>query len=401
MEGNEMGYAATVVSLEEFRQARAKAEVRQELHKRFDHWLDTVEERVPEKTPSLEELTQEVFAMRQEVTGMITEALVEQAYGEALEQETMPCPYCGRLLRARKSVNRTVETMVGVVSLSRPYFYCIPCQEGFYPLDDALQLSDHRKQWGMQKAGANLATEVPYETASELFSELTGLSLSDHIMHEVVGQLDQGLTVLDVSPAVEEVAQRVAQVAGGRKWRPIVVLAIDGADVPTRPETAKGGRPGRKRKRAKRARWKGQWREAKGFRFYLVDGERIVHLLSWHQVQSDEELGETLRQVKEAGLIPEDKVRLCVTADGAKWIWKLVKALFPSAVQILDYYHCCGHFYKLASVQFGDHPQKGTEWVEVTMARLFCGEVQAVIGGLQHMKAQDAQAAEEIRKLIG
>lgn len=395
-----MGYAAAVISLEEARQARAQVKARRQLHERFDRWLDAVEERVQKKTPTLEELTQEVFAMRQELTGMIMEAVVEQTYSEALEQETMPCPYCGHLLRARVSVNRTVETMVGAVSLTRPYFYCIRCGEGFYPLDEALQLAERRKQWDMQKAGANLAAEVPYETASGLFSELTGLSLSDHIMHEVVGELGQGLTVLEVSPTAEEIAQRVAQVAEGRKWRPILALAIDGADVPTRPETAKGRRPGRKRKRAKRARWKGQWREAKGFRFYLVDGGRIVHLLSWHQVQSDKELGEALRQVKEAGLIPEEKVRLCVVADGAKWIWNLVKTLFPSAVQILDYYHCGGHLHKLASVQFGDHPERATEWVEATIARLFCGEVQAVIEGLQHMKARDIQAADEIRKLI-
>jgi len=178
MEGNEMGYAAAVISLEEARQARAQAETRRQLHECFDRWLDAVEERVPEKTPTLEELTQEVFALRQELTGMITEVLIERAYSEALEQETMPCPYCGRLLRDRVSVNRTVETMVGRVSLTRPYFYCIQCGEGFYPLDEALQLAGHRKQWDMKKAGANLAAEVPYETASELFSELTGLSLT-------------------------------------------------------------------------------------------------------------------------------------------------------------------------------------------------------------------------------
>jgi hypothetical protein len=134
---------------------------------------------------------------------------------------------------------------------------------------------------------------------------------------------------------------------------------------------------------------------------FSIDGERIVHLLSWHQVQSDKELAKALRQVKEAGLIPEEKVRLCVIADGAKWIWKHVKVLFPSAVQVLDYYHCSGHLHKLASVQFSDNPEKGTEWVEATVARLFCGEVQAVINGLQRMEARDAQAAEKIRKLTG
>jgi len=395
-----MGHAQ-VISLEEFRQACVQAEVRQRLHERIGRWLDTVQASVKEESPTLEQLVQEVFAIRHELTGMIAETLVEQKHAQIVEQQTMLCPRCGRLLHARGPHNRTVETMVGPVRLTRPYFYCLRCQEGFYPLDETLQLSEHRKQWDMQKAVASLTAEVPYETASDLFSELTGLSFSDHIAHGVVGELTQRLTVLSVSPTAEEIEQRVAQAAAGRKWRPILVLAIDGADVPTRPQMAKGRRPGRKRKRAKRARWKGQWREAKGFRFYLVVGERIVHLLSWHQVQSDEELADALRQVKEAGLIPQEKVRLCVIADGAKWIWKHVKALFPSAVQILDYYHCSEHLHKVASVQYGDNPEKETEWVETTLARLFCGEVQAVIEGLQGIEAKDAQAAEEIKKLVG
>ena len=61
--------------------------------------------------------------------------------------------------------------------------------------------------------------------------------------------------------------------------------------VPTVRGSAGQGHEG---KRAKRALWRGQWRDAKGFRFYLLDGERIVHLLSWHQVQTEEQLGEAL-----------------------------------------------------------------------------------------------------------
>lgn len=395
-----MGSAA-VVCLEEFKQAHNQVEARRQLHERFDRWLDTLEGKMPEETPTLEQLTQAVFEMRQELTGTITEALVEQAHREGLSQRTMPCPHCGRLLSAREFVCRTVETMVGEIRLTRPYFYCVRCQQGFYPSDEALQLSQRRKQWDIQKAGVRLAAEVPYETASELFGQLTGLSLSDHIAHEVVGELGEGLSVLDVSPQAEEIAQRVASVAAGKRWRPIVVLAIDGADVPTRPETAKGRRPGRKRKRAKRARWQGQWREAKGFRFYLADRQRIIHLLSWHQVQSDQELAAALRQVKEAGLIPESDVRLCVVADGAKWIWKHVKVLFPSAVEVLDYYHCSEHLHKVASVQFGHHPEKQTEWIEATIAQLFCGEVHTLIEDLQVLEPTDTQAGEEIRKLVG
>ncbi|MFQ5796904.1 MAG: ISKra4 family transposase [Candidatus Bipolaricaulia bacterium] len=406
-----------VALLEACYQHLADAEFRQRLHASFDDWLDDLEARMNEKAkqeqeeeeeeegkvsrPSLEQMTQEILALRQGLTGRIAEEWVKHKYQEALDQKTATCPRCGRTLSARGPHRRTVETLVGEISLDRPYFYCVQCQEGFYPLDEELELSSHRKQADMQKAAASLAAEVPYETASQLFSELTGLSLSDHLTHEIVGELTEGLTVLEVSPSAEAIAQRVAEVAEGRTWRPIVVLAIDGADVPTRPETAKGRRPGRKHKRAKRARWQGEWREAKGFRFYLVNRERIVHLLSWHQVQSDAELAEALRQVKEAGLIPEEQVRLCAIADGAKWIWKQVNALFPSAVQVLDYYHCSEHLHHVAAAQFGDQPEQAAEWMEATVARLFFGEVDGIINDLERVEVQDEQAAEEIRKLIG
>jgi hypothetical protein len=392
---------AAVISFAETKQALAKTRARQQLHEHLDRWLDDLEANMPEDHPTLEELTQAVFALRQELTGKITEALVAQRHAHVLDQRTLPCPSCQRLLPARPAPPRTVRTMVGEVSLSRPYFYCPDCQQGIAPLDDALQLSERRTQWDLQQAAARLAAEVPYVTAQELFTKLTGLSVSDHTIYAVAGELSDELGVLDVSPTAAEMARRVAEMAAGKTWRPVLVLAVDGAFVPTRPEEAKGPTTGRRRTRAKRARWQGEWKEAKGFRFYLVDKERIVHLLSWYQVGCDEDVGAALRQVKEAGLIPEDQVRLCVLGDGAKWIWNQVKALFPTAVQILDYYHCREHVHKVGALQFAEDAVQEQEWVEAMMARLFWGYVDWAIEGLQALQPRDPQAAEEIRKLIG
>jgi hypothetical protein len=392
---------AAVLSFEETRQTFAKTRARQQLHAYLDAWLDKLEAHMSDDPPSLEEVTQAVFAMRQELTGKITEALVDQRHARVLYQRTLSCPHCQRVLPARPAPPRTVHTMVGEVSLARPYFYCIHCQQGFAPLDDALQLSGRRTQWDMQKAAARLAVEVPFETAQELFAELTGLSLSDHTVHEVAGELSQEVGVLEVSPTAAEIARRVAEMAAGKTWRPVLVLAVDGAFVPTRPAQAKEPATGRRRTRATRAGWQGEWKEAKGFRFYLVDQKRIVHLLSWYQVGRDDDVGEALRRVQEAGLVPEDQVRLCVLGDGAKWIWKQVKALFPTAVQILDYYHCREHVHKVGDLQFGDDVGQEQEWVEAMMARLFWGYVDWAIEGLQALQPRDRQAAEEIRKLIG
>jgi len=249
-------------------------------------------------------------------------------------------------------------------------------------------------------AAAKLTAEVPDATAWELLAELTGLKLSAQTAHTLTNEVAEGVGVVEVAPTREEVAATVAQVAAGKRRRPIMVLAIDGAYVPTRPERAQGSRPGRKKTRAKRARWRGEWREAKGFRFYLMDDERIVHILSWHQIQDDEELFAALRQVKEAGLLPEDQVRLCVVADGAQWIWARVTELFPTAREILDYYHCAGHIHQVATTQYADHPQQALEWVEATLAKLFMGEVDKVIGGLKRMRPSAVKAGPEIDNLI-
>ena len=71
-----------------------------------------------------------------------------------------------------------------------------------------------------------------------------------------------------------------------------------------------------------------------------------------------------MRDIKEAGLIPEDEVRLGVIADGAKWIWKVAHDLFPSAKRILDYYHCSEHLHKFATLQFPHDKAKKGEYVE-------------------------------------
>jgi hypothetical protein len=147
------------------------------------------------------------------------------------------------ILPARPAQPRTVHTMVGEVSLSRPDFYCVHCQQGFAPRDDVLQLSERRTPWDLQKAGARLAAEVPCKTAQELFRELTGLSLSDHTLHEVTGELSHEWGVLEVSPTAAEMADRVAEMAVGKTWRPVMVLAIDGAYVLWVPKTRRNCKP--------------------------------------------------------------------------------------------------------------------------------------------------------------
>jgi hypothetical protein len=390
-----MGCAAEVISLDEVRARKQWDTLRQHLHDRFDQWLDGLEAQLPEPEPTLVEVSETIRALRQQLTGGLAETIVQHTHLEEQSRAHLTCPTCERLLAARGPVHRRVETMMGGIEFERPYFYCRVCHQGHYPLDDALGLSAGCIQCDVQQATAQLVTELPYETSSTLFGALSGVTVSSERMHTLMNQVAEGLTVLDVAPSREEIARRVAEVSAGCFRRPVLVLGIDGAYVPTRPEHARGRRPGQARQRARRALWQGQWRDAKGFRFYLLDGDRIVHLLSWHQVQNEAQLGEALKQIKDAGVIPEERVRLCVVCDGAEWIWKHVQALFPHARQVLDYYHCAEYLHKMAKAQYGTSLQ-AQEWVEATMTRLYLGKVGCVLAGLKRMQPTSEEATKAI-----
>lgn len=394
---------AAILDLESYRQAALEQKFRERLHMELDKWLDRLGDVMDdsEKASGLWGITEGIRKQREELMGTVGREWIEKEYASYLNQEQANCPMCGRRLKRQHVCQRTLETMIGQITIHRPYFYCSVCRYGFYPLDEALDLSSRKKQYDVQEAATDLAKEVPYEKASGLFTKLSGVSMSDHVMHDVANAAGDDLSVLDVSPTRDEIVERIQEVAVGKKWRPIMVLGIDGADVATRPESAKRGRRGRKKHRAKRAKWKGEWREAKGFRIYLVAGDRIVHLLSWHQVQNQAQVATSLKQVKEAGLIDESLVRLCVIGDGAQWIWNQVKELFPTAREILDFYHCSGYVHNVASNQYMYDPLKALEWVEATMARLFCGEADRVIWGLERMKPRDTPSRQVIDRCRG
>jgi hypothetical protein len=114
-------------------------------------------------------------------------------------------------------------------------------------------------------------------------------------------------------------------------------------------------------------------------------------VLSWHQVQNEGQLGEALKQIKKAGVIPEEQVHLCVICDGAEWIWKHVQALFPQVRQVLDYAHCAQYLHRVAKAHY-DASAQALEWVEATMTRLSLGTVGIVLGGLKRMQARSDEA---------
>jgi hypothetical protein len=72
-------------------------------------------------------VTATVWALRQQLTGGLTETIVTQAHEDERQRTQARCPQCTRVLKVQEHVSRTVETMVGSLTLERPYFYSNIC----------------------------------------------------------------------------------------------------------------------------------------------------------------------------------------------------------------------------------------------------------------------------------
>jgi len=341
---------------------------------------------------SIDDISKALFNSRADIMGQAALALIERNFGHLLDQEYCECPDCGHKIKAMPNkVKREITTLIGPIVLYRPYFYCKKCNVGFYPLDEALGLSDRKVQADIQELEAWLASEMPYETAGETLKRCAGIELSNHHVHDVTNTLAKELDILDVCPSQAEIQRQVERLSKGKFRRPILMIGVDGASAPTRPEPSS-----RKGKRGK-----GKWLEVKGFRLYLLDNQRIIHLISWHQIKSDKQLASDLSQIKQAGLIPEDRLRICVIGDGASWIWNRTRELFPDAKRVLDYYHCSEYLHALAQAQYGEGSLKGQEWIEATLTRLFCGQANRIIAGIKRMKPSSEAAKDQILKTAG
>src|SRR6266446_10176991 len=107
--------AAEVISFEEVRARKQWDALRRQLPTRFDQWLDGLEAQLQEPAPQLAQVTEMVWNLRQELTGGLTQTIIEHTHlGEHIRKQ-VPCPKCTRLLKARSPVQRTVETLVGPV----------------------------------------------------------------------------------------------------------------------------------------------------------------------------------------------------------------------------------------------------------------------------------------------
>jgi hypothetical protein len=77
--------------------------------------------------------------------------------------------------------------------------------------------------------------------------------------------------------------------------------------------------------------------------------------------------------------------RVYVVADGAVWIWNLVKDRFSDATGVLDFYHASEHLWAIARELHGEEGEQARKWVEPLLHRLKHGKETSVLRSLKSL----------------
>src|SRR2546430_12974003 len=104
---------AEVISLSEVRASSQWQRLRDDLHIRFDQWLDRLQEQLPNPQTSLAEVTEAVWQLRQGRTGGLSETIVAHGHSGELTRQYARCPQGDRRLTAPAVGSRAVQTPGG------------------------------------------------------------------------------------------------------------------------------------------------------------------------------------------------------------------------------------------------------------------------------------------------
>jgi len=294
------------------------------------------------------------------------------------------CPECGARTHYKGRQQRRQETLAGVVTYERGYYYCRHCQRGHYPVDEWLQIPAGEFGPGVQEEVSRLAAEMPFERAAETFTALKGISISAR----EVGRLAEARGV-----------------ALGQRQSLQDERLLQGEQQPEAQVSPRAGTRGVALDAAM-AHFRDGWHEVKvGVTFRAVaqgEGQATqVRATGQHyltHIGKMEALGNKLyAEAVRQGYRAERETVVCL-GDGAVSNGEQFAQHFDPRVEVLDWYHATEHLWAAGNGLYGEQSAEAKTWVAARATELWAGKVAAVLAALQEAStgARGAAAQAEI-----
>jgi len=310
---------------------------------------------------------------------------------------TLPCA-CGQPARYAGRHDKTFESVLGALKLSRAYYHCELCRAGFFPRDRTLGLEGGSLSPGVLRMVGKVGAMVSFEEGHELLTELAAVEVPTKHVERAAEALGREVAedekhVVDPLPPEEPVA-------------PTLYLGMDGTGVPVRKEELVH-RPGKQPDGSAKMRevklctlWSAEGRDEEGTP--VRDQGSVSYsaaIESAAQKDTDEVPSEFAARVERETTRRGfgRAARRAVLGDGAKWIWNLATEHFPDAIQIVDRFHAKQHLSDVAKSIYGAGSDLGEKWARERHDELDAGDIEAVLCALRVHAPED----DEARKCVG
>jgi hypothetical protein len=306
------------------------------------------------------------------------------------------CPSCAAPARYAGRHDKLLHSALGEMSLSRAYYHCDRCHEGFCPRDRALGIDGRSLSPHLLRMVGVVGARVSFEEGHELLRELAGIAVpTKHIEREAER----------LGEEIADDERRVSEPESSGTLPGTLYLGLDGTGIPMCPSEVEG-RSGKQEDGSSKTRevklvtvWSAEGRDEEGLP--VRDEGSVSYSAAIESAASrdtDKELSDFCKRVeREAARRRFDEApRRAVVGDGAPWIWNIATELFPDATQIVDRFHVHERLSKVANAVYGPNSHEGEEWTHQRCTDLKAGKISAVLAALwQHRAVKEARDCRE------
>jgi hypothetical protein len=311
---------------------------------------------------------------------------------------------CGHRQRLVGERPKQILTLMGKVSVRRPYYQCLlpqgvedpsSCSHGQAPYDSVWGMQAGHSSPGVQKLVSYLGASMTLEEVATIFQSILPLSMSARQVLNLMQPVGETLIEQEDSRKeriFQEATEKQAGAPPEKKEIRRMYIELDGVLARMR----RGSVPMEEQEKKRSG---DVYREIKVGAVFtatagrsrselapgtFVDGAHPIHYLA--RRSRAETFGQHLYALaQQCGI--ERAREVVVLGDGAAWIWRLVAEHFPGAVQIVDLWHAREHVWKVAHAVFGRGTPQEVAWAKSACDLLSEGQIDTLVKRIEQLPA--------------
>jgi len=290
--------------------------------------------------------------------------------------------------------DKTVDTVLGPVTLTRAWYHCQACGHGLAPKDAELGVAGQTMSPGLARMSARAGAAVPFAPGAGLAGELAGIELTGRRLGRHAEADGMAAAAAIAAQAVAITARTLVPLPPPGPLPDKLYIAIDGTGVPMIAAETEGrdgkGDDGKARTREVKLCCAFTQATVDKDGYPIRDPGSSTYLATFAPAAGFGTLMAAEARRRGAGHIRQ----LVFLGDGAHWIWNLASQHFPEATQIVDLYHAREHLHDLARLlafMLGDHH---AGWLTARLGELDAGNIGAIVSAARTFPLAGHKAGE-------